>query len=117
MIFRIENVDGMHDVLRNVCKYLEENGVSQDGVFNTKLAVTELVGNILKHAKAIATVSVTLNTFIELTVRSTVAFTAPIKSQCSTVFSESGRGLFLVDSVCISRNQTEDGSIVLTICK
>lgn len=116
MFFEVKTKKALAEALSGLCEYLSGYGVSDGSVFDSKLVVSELVGNVLRHSDGVATLSGKVKDgFVELTVRSTVAFCPPEKSRCPDVFSESGRGLFIVDNVCAERTFSEDGSICVRI--
>ncbi len=116
MIVVVKKLTDLQDAINRLCEFLEEWEVPYDNVFDSKLVVSELVSNALKHTKGVATFeSEVTDGFIKIKVSSSVAFTPPEKSVCSDVYAEHGRGLFLVDSVCESRTMNEKGEIVVTI--
>ena len=118
MQFSIDGYDGLKIAVTKLCEYLLACGVVNDRVFDCRLAVTELVGNVLKHGKAKATLDVEVSEeSVLLTLHSTEKFQPPTISRCSGVYAESGRGLFLVDYVSEERTITREGSILLRIKK
>lgn len=118
MFLEIKDSDALHAEMKRLCRFLVENQVSETAVFNSRLVVTELAGNALKHAKSTASVRVeTEEDCVVIYVSSSKPFTPPVKSRCSGVVSESGRGLYLVDSVCIERSVTSDGAIKIVLKK
>lgn len=116
MVFEIENYAAMQSAIAEFCRFLQEQNVTPDGVFHSRLVANELVGNVLRHSdgKAVLRGSIT-DGFVELTIFSTTTFCPPERSRCSEVYAESGRGLFLVDSVCEERTFTEEGGIRVRI--
>lgn len=116
MFFEINNSDALQSAWNTLCSFLTEHNASKDGVFNSKLVVYELVGNVLRHAKGVATVLTEVDGgYVRLEVRSSSPFTPPDKSRCSDVYAENGRGLFIVDKVCEERVFTPDGGIQVKI--
>lgn len=116
MLVVVKNLTDLQDAIDRLCEFLEEREVAYDNVFDSKLVVSELVSNALKHSKGVATFeSEVTDGLIKIKVSSSVAFTPPQKSFCSDVYAEHGRGLFLVDSVCESRTTNEKGEILVTI--
>ena len=113
---KIENIKDLQSATKALQRFLLDLGVNRDSVFDCKLVLNELVSNVLKHAKATATVQGRIiEGFGELKIYSETAFIPPEISTCSDVYSENGRGLFLVDSVCATRENTADGAILVTI--
>ena len=116
MVFEIEHYQTMHAAIAKLCDALQSLSVPSERVFDSKLVVSELVGNVLRHADGKATLRGEVNgEFIELTVLSSVAFFPPEKSRPADVYAESGRGLFLVDAVCEKRTLTDEGGILVRI--
>lgn len=116
MIFEIDNYLSLRKAMENLSRFLAESDVPAERVFDTRLVVSELVGNVLRHAKTAATLGVEINGgFVEMYVRSDVPFVPPTVSHKAEVFAESGRGLFLVDSVSDERSCTKDGQIRVRI--
>lgn len=116
MIFEIDNYLSLREAMENLSRFLAESDVPDERVFDTRLVVSELVGNVLRHAKTTATLGVEIvGGFLEMYVQSDVPFMPPTVSKKVEVFSESGRGLFLVDSISEERCCTKDGQIRVRI--
>lgn len=116
MFIEVKNYEALQEAMKRLCEFLAESEVPEDNVFDSKLVVSELVGNILRHSDGVAFLESEIRgEFIELKIHSSVSFCPPEESRCSDVFAESGRGLFIVDSVCTERSFTEDGSIKVLI--
>ena len=116
MLFKISDMETMQKEAERFCKYLVEQNASQEGVFHSRLVFNELVGNVLRHAQAVATVrGEVCDGFLEVCVHSTKAFVPPKTTTLVDVMEEHGRGLFLVDSVCVERTLTQDGAIRVKI--
>lgn len=83
--------------------YLTAQGVEDEKIFDAKLAAREILENVLRHAKATALFSFELKGgFVRLSIRSQSEFCPTERTVCSSVYSEHGRGLFLVESVSSS---------------
>ena len=116
MLFTISDLETMQKEAERFCKFLAEHNATQEGVFHSRLVFNELVGNVLRHAQAVATVRGEIqNGILEVCVYSTNAFVPPQKTKLVDVMEEHGRGLFLVDSVCVERTLTHDGAICVKI--
>lgn len=116
MVVVVENLSDLQGAIARLCEFLKEWNVPKDNIFDSKLVVSELVSNALKHTKGVASFeSEVQDGFVRIKVSSSVAFAPPEKSVCSDVYAEQGRGLFLIDSVCANRTTTEKGEIVVTI--
>ena len=116
MEFDIQDMQSLKRAVEELCSYLDQQGIGREGIFDSRLVANELLGNVLKHAKATASMSFCVREgHIHITVSSSNPFTPPAKSVCSDTNAEHGRGLFLVDSVCVERTTTQDGGIAVRI--
>jgi anti-sigma regulatory factor (Ser/Thr protein kinase) len=116
IIFEVDSYDTLHTAIARLCEFLISEQVAEQRVFDSRLAVSELLGNVLRHSGGKARLHGEVKDgFVELCLYASVQFIPPEESRCPDVFSENGRGLFLVDSVCVERTFTEDGAIRLRI--
>ena len=116
MFFKVNNLKDLQDAMENLCEFLLRSEIPMESIFDSKLVVSELIGNVLKHSDGMASLHTEVKDgLINLKIASTKPYVLPEKSVCSDVFSEHGRGLFLVDSVCLTRSQTADGDILVTL--
>ena len=114
--FEVKTVVELQNAAQIFCRHLEENSVPQDKVYDCRLVVNELVGNVLRHSSGVATFhGVVEGNRVEIVVQSTQVFIPPTKSECSPDTAEGGRGLFLVDRVSVSRTVTPNGEIKVII--
>ena len=78
--------------------------------FHCKLVFSELASNAAKHTKEGGSIGVEIfDERVEITLTCAQPVLLPDRSSCSSVYEESGRGLYLIDSVCESRERTENG--------
>ncbi|MBQ7368081.1 MAG: hypothetical protein IJW60_00035 [Clostridia bacterium] len=116
MIFKVENYQTLRRAVEDVSSFLSERDVPTERIFDSRLVMSELIGNVLRHAKGIATLGVEVREgFVELHVCSETPFTPPAFSRKADLYAESGRGLFLVDSVSAERKTTAEGGILVRI--
>ena len=116
MWFEIGATADLKTATQAICQHLEENGVPKEKVFDCRLVVNELVANVLRHSDGTASVKGNIKeSCIEIFVRSTKVFIPPTVSACSPATAEGGRGLYLVDSVSVSRTVSPDGEIKVVI--
>lgn len=114
MKIRITDTLSAKAELDRLSAFLEQEKVIGDALFHSKLVFSELVGNILRHSKAYAEVESNVDgEFVHLFIRSSDGYVPPKSSVCSDVYAEHGRGLFLVDAVCYSREETGGGVKIL----
>ena len=99
MIIKIENHTSLKQALDTLCEFLLLEQVEKDRVFDSKLVACELLGNVFKHSEGGATLHGEVNAgFIELRILSDFPF-LPTQVELPALFSEHGRGLFLIQSV------------------
>lgn len=116
MILKFSNLKEMQAEMERLCEFLFREQIPSDSIFDSKLVVSELVGNIIKHSGATASLHTEVKDgIITLKILSSNPYFLPEKGVCSDVYAESGRGLFLVDSICQTRTQNEKGEIQVTI--
>lgn len=115
MIFEIDDYLSLRSSVETLCEFLSAQKVSPEGIFDCKLVAFELLGNVLKHTQGGAKFHGEVKDgFVELKIFSEQAFYAE-GSNCSGVDAESGRGLFLVDSVCAERERLQEGGVLVKI--
>lgn len=110
MLIKVKNQTALKGALDKIRGFLEAEGATEDALFRSKFVLSEIVGNVFKHSQAFAEVESRISDgFVELTVRASDGYLPPKQSVCSDVYEEGGRGLFLVDAVCSSRESTKQG--------
>ena len=114
MYFEIGDHAALQSALDRMCARLSEENISEGVVFDSKLVVNELVINVLRHGggRAFFRAEKRGNELL-LCVRGENAFCPPAVSRCSAVSDECGRGLFLVDAVCLRREYSEENGITV----
>ena len=116
MVFEIENYSALKNAVDELCLFLETQRVSAERVFDSRLVMFELLGNVLRHSEGSARLSGCLRDgLVEISIHASVPFEPPACSRCPDTGAESGRGLFLVDSVCVERRFTADGGIIVKL--
>lgn len=109
----VKTVESLQDLAEKMERFLVQKMVAPERVFDCRLVVNELIGNVFRHSQGVARLRVEIkNGFVELHVFSTVAYIPPKTSRCSGVDAEGGRGLYLVDSVCDERILADGGILV-----
>ena len=116
MFFKVNNLKDLQEGMERLCEFLLQSDIPAESIFDSKLVVSELIGNVLKHSDGIASLHTEVKDgLINLKITSTKSYVMPEKSACSDVFSEHGRGLFLVDTLSVQRMQTPDGGVLVVI--
>ena len=116
MIFEVNDYAALKRAVESFCGFLRDKQVPEERVFDSRLVVNELIGNILRHSNGKASFQGGIQDgFVEIYIRSTqsTAFIPPEKTALpAEITSEHGRGLFLVDSVSSERIVLKDGVCV-----
>lgn len=116
MYFEIDDYNALEQALHQLCMHLEAEHAPEQAVFDSKLVACELLSNVLRHGGERAYFyAATEGDFLHLRVRGNNGFRPPEKAICSDVTAECGRGLFLVDAFCESREYSEKDGICVVI--
>ena len=101
IVFKVADSAALQVALEKLTAFLLEAGVSSERVFDSKLVACELVTNELRHGKNGTDFSSEIKDgHVQIKIISKNGFKLPDKIVCSDVFSEHGRGLFLVNELC-----------------
>ena len=115
-VFQVKDYASLQTMLDELCQALTEWHIAQEKIFDCKLIACELVGNVLKYANGQAGLRVELlEGAIRLKALSETYFALPEHIVCSGLYAESGRGLFLVNSLCEGRIAAEKDGITAVV--
>ena len=114
--FKVDNLKNMSAHLKTFAEFLRLSGADDEDIFASKLVSCELITNVIRHGGDAAEftgslsgdtimISVTAESFKDLD----IARPAP------DVFAESGRGLYIVKSICSDIERGERGEIKVVI--
>ncbi len=99
--FRVDNLKNMNACLKPFLDYLRSADVDDDAVFDSRLVSCELISNVLKHLGETANFEGTINAdSIVITVSSESTDGSKIHADLPDVFAESGRGLYIIKTIC-----------------
>ena len=116
MFLTVKNCATLQTALEELCTYLSEQNIGQDNVFDSKLVACELLGNVLKYTNGKAGLRCEIKDgCIELKTVSETFFALPENIECSGLFAEHGRGLFLVKTICEGKVFAEKDGILAKI--
>ncbi|MBR2441669.1 MAG: hypothetical protein IKB20_01155 [Clostridia bacterium] len=116
MVFKVKDYTAMQEALVALCAFLEGEQIPKERVFDAKLAACELMGNALKYAGGETGVESEIKDgYIQLKIYSKRFFALPEKVVCADLFSEHGRGLFLVNELCRGEMTAEEDGIRVRI--
>ena len=106
--FKVDNLINMHDELKAFTDFLRLSGVCDDDIFASKLISCELLTNVIRHGGDEAEFTGSLiSGGIEITVTADSLKGVDIRGEMPDVFSESGRGFYIVKNMC--RGEIERG--------
>ena len=115
-LFQVKDCASLQTTLDEFCRALAEWRISQEKIFDCKLIACELVGNVLKYANGQAGLRVELlEGGVRIKALSETYFALPENIVCSGLYAESGRGLFLVNSLCEGQIAAEKDGITAVV--
>ena len=115
-IFEVKDCASLQTALDLFCQFLAKHKVAEEKVFDCKLVACELVSNVLKYTAGKAGLRVEISTgWVYIKALSDQFFELPSVIVCSGLYAESGRGLFLVNSLCDGQITAEADGIVAKI--
>ena len=116
MRMNVKNYATLQAAMEQLSRFLIEQSLSQENIFDCKLVACELLGNVLKHGDGDGELLVDLqDEFVVIKVVSGNTFVLPEQITCSDLLAEGGRGLFLVNSLCEGNIQSGQDGIVVKI--
>jgi anti-sigma regulatory factor (Ser/Thr protein kinase) len=116
MVIKIQNIEALQKALQQLANTLEQEGLSEENIFDSKLVACELLSNVLRHTDSeTGLISQVADGHIELKILSEVFFKVPEKITCSDLNAEHGRGLFLVEQLCAGAIESEKDGIRVRI--
>lgn len=111
--FKVDNLKNMKAELNAFCELLRGSGAADDDIFAGKLIACELITNVILHGgdEAEFTGSLTGDKIV-ITVTAESLRGVDLKRPAPDVFAESGRGLYIIRSLCYGEiEQSENGEI------
>lgn len=105
----IETLSALDEALERITEYLNVFDIDGEVVFDSKLVSCELITNVLKHSRAVAKLKVEVgDNTVKIQVENPTNFVPDFSSHCPDATCESGRGLFLVNSLSEKVEATEE---------
>jgi two-component sensor histidine kinase len=117
-LYLIKDKATLRKALQEAHQALSEEGLDETCFFRSKLVFSELASNAVRHTTGGG--NIRLEVFedrVEITLSAAAPILLPKESSCSTVYEESGRGLYLIDSVCHSRESTKEGGLKVVLVR
>lgn len=114
--FKVDNLKEMKSELKVFSDFLHASGVGEDGIFRSKLISCELITNVIRHGGEEAQFTGNIegkNIVIKVSAGSLKNIDTD--RVAPDVFAESGRGLFIVKTLCKGNIINGDGEIIVTV--
>ena len=116
MKFEVSDLQSLRAALDCFCRFLQQEEVAEESIFDSRLVLSELAGNVLRHTKGVAHVRCGIvDGKVQVEVSSSAAFRPPEHPRLPATDAESGRGLYLVDKIGECRSVTAEGGIRVVI--
>lgn len=115
--FKVDNLIDMNAALKDFLDFLTEEQVSEDEVFDSRLVSCELITNVIRHCGEIAYFTGGIcGDGIVIKVSSENSGGQVFPPSLPDVFAESGRGLYIIHSIC-GGNVEIDGNEIRALIK
>jgi len=112
--FTLSSLDGLPESYLQLATHLGEYKISQEKMFDIRLTMYELCGNILKHSQTQCEIDVDFDgESLKFNLKSDKDF-----EPCEKMFdlcAESGRGIFLVRQVAESLEYLDSGKNIVAV--
>ncbi len=114
--FKVDDLKNMNGALAAFCEELRLSEVDEDAVFHSRLVSCELISNVLRHGGVEACFTGgRLGNHIKITVSSEQFGIVNPNPTLPDVFAESGRGLYIVRTLCKGQITVDGGKITVLI--
>ena len=114
--FKIDNLKNMGPHLKTFADFLRLAGADDEDIFASKLVSCELITNVIRHGgdQAEFTGSLSKDTIV-ISVTAESFKNLDLSRPAPDVFAESGRGLYIIQSICSNIERGERGEIKVLI--
>ena len=110
--FKVSNLKNMNAELKSFAEFLRSVDVDDDDIFASRLVSCELITNVIRHSGETAFFTgELLADRIAITVTAQSLSGLNLHPTLPDVFAESGRGLYIVKSVCYGDIEECDGGL------
>ena len=114
--FKVDDIKNINDCLKPFLDFLRSFGATDDDIFNSRLVSCELITNVIRHLGETASFEGGMNgENIIITVSSESTFGAKLPANLPDVFAESGRGLYIVKTICCGNVVSDGGAVRVCI--
>ena len=116
--FKIDNLKTMGTHLKTFADFLRLEGADDEDIFASKLVSCELITNVIRHGgdSAEFTGSLSHDTIV-ISVTAESFKNLDLSRPAPDVFAESGRGLYIIKSICSDIERGECGEIKVMITR
>ena len=116
--FKIDSLKNMGPHLKTFAEFLRLSGADDEDIFASKLVSCELITNVIRHAgeEAEFTGSI-MQDAIVITVTAESFKTLDLARPAPDVLAESGRGLYIIKSICSQIERGDKGEIKVSITR
>ncbi len=114
--FKVDNLKNMNSELREFAEFLRLADVGDDDIFASRLVSCELITNVIRHGGDAAEFTGALTgEGIRITVAAESLKGVSLEGKAPDVFAESGRGLYIIKSLCGDIERGESGEVKVLI--
>ena len=114
--FKVDNLKNMNDELKLFADFLRLAGAHDDDIFASKLVSCELITNVIVHGGDAADFECSLSgELIRITVSAESFKGLQFGAVRPAPLAESGRGMYIVKSLCCGEIENEDGRVSVCI--
>ena len=114
--FKVENLKNMNASLKEFAEFLRRNDVAEEDVFASRLVSCELISNVIIHGGEAADFTGELSGGkICITVSASGFENVNLQPPLPDILAESGRGLYIVRSICFGEIERSDGGLKVYI--
>lgn len=110
--FKVENLKDMNARLKAFAEFLRLSDVCDDDIFASRLVSCELISNVIIHSgEAAEFTGEILSDRISITVLASGLDGVNLHPALPDVLAESGRGMYIINSVCLGDVERRDGGL------
>ncbi|MBO5328832.1 MAG: hypothetical protein J6B04_06635 [Clostridia bacterium] len=114
--FKVDNLKNMNEALTEFIEHLQNLQISEEDIFDSRLVSCELISNVIRHCSDVAVFEGGVSGgFIKISVSGGKVENAQTKPQLPDAFAESGRGLYIIKSLCSGDILTDGDKICVKI--
>ena len=114
--FAVDNLINMDSALKDFLDFLKSENVAEDDVFDSRLVSCELITNVVRHCGEMAVFKGEIRgDCIVIAVSSKSSGGVDLQPKLPDVFAESGRGLYIINTICNGDMHVDGNEIKVNI--